>query len=167
MSKEQEGHEIPITVTTIHIDLKERIVSFEHEGEEIAKVSFANEGVVFVRGDQESLPASSETGPKAAKESEPRVVLTGRLKTKLREGRPDRNGRPTAYGKFAAHVEGEDQAQMYIATFHRHTTKIALSLPRDVQITVDGYPHESNSPKRLPTFSVINLVDYPGKPKKK
>jgi hypothetical protein len=61
-------------------------------------------------------------------------------------------------------VDGEEQAHDYIATFHRHTRGIAAKLPKEAQITVTGYPHPSQSPKRKDTFSVVNIVEYPGKP---
>jgi hypothetical protein len=51
-----------------------------------------------------------------------------------------------------------------VATFHRHTREIALKLPKEAPITVTGYPHPSNTPKRTDTFSVVNIVEYPGKP---
>ena len=45
---------------------------------------------------------------------------------------------------------------------------IAAGLPKGAPVTVEGYPHPSTDPagKRLDTFSVINLVNYPGKPEK-
>lgn len=177
MPKEQE--EQPLTITAIHINLKEGSIIFEAEDQAGAKQTLAAEGVIFhqplpelkqVQQPTASLPPTPEAPQQtesAAKEKEPRVTLTGRLKNKPREGRPDRSGNPTAYARFAAHVEGEDRPHDYIATFHRHTTNIVLSLPKDAQITVDGYPHPSNSEKRLDTFSVINIVNYPGKPKKR
>jgi hypothetical protein len=57
---------------------------------------------------------------------------------------------------------------MYSATFHKHTAKIALALDADAAVTVQGYPHESDDPgsRRMDTLSVINLLDYPGRPPK-
>ncbi len=91
------------------------------------------------------------------------MTLSGKLKAKPKEGKPDRSGKPTAYARFSAHVEGEKEPHDFLATFHRHTTKIALTLSKDSQITVDGYPHPGNSEKRLDTFSVINIIQYPDK----
>lgn len=63
--------------------------------------------------------------------------------------------------------DDRDTAHMYSATFHKHTTKIALKLAAESTITVQGYPHESDDPgsKRMDTLSVINLLDYPGNEK--
>lgn len=44
---------------------------------------------------------------------------------------------------FAAHVEGEQGPHDLIASFHRHTARIALGLGRDGQITVEAYAHPS------------------------
>jgi len=52
-------------------------------------------------------------------------------------------------------------------TFHRHTARIALGLAADAQLTVEGYPHVSENPQRSDTFSVINIVAYPGKPSRR
>jgi hypothetical protein len=97
-------------------------------------------------------------------EREKTATLTGKLKSKPKPGRNDRSNKPTAYADFAAHVEGEEKAHYYKATFHRRTRDIALKLPAEAQITVFGYPHPRNSPRSTDTFSVVNLVDYPGKP---
>ena len=91
------------------------------------------------------------------------VTLTGRLKANPRPGRADRNGNATAYARFSAHVEGEDQAHDYVCTFHRHTAPIALRLRNEDQITIEGYPHPSGTPQRLDTFSVINVPSYPAR----
>ena len=176
MSKEQKGRGIPITA--IHIDLKARCITFAAEEQTVAKLTLAPEGVIFFQPGHklehvEALPATIDPGqpvPEAesgVKETELRATVTGRLKVKPRPGRPDRSGKPTAFARFAAHEEGQDKAHDYIATFHRHTTRIALGLAKDAQITVDGYPHPSTSEKRLDTLSVINIVNYPGKPRSK
>ena len=181
MGKEHEGAGIPITA--IHINLKDRSITLETEGQTVAKLTLAPEGVIFYQPQHDleasnPAPASTQLSqrssvvesptsePPASKERKT-TVLTGKLKAKPKEGRPDRRGAPTAFARFAAHVEGEDKPHDFIATFHRHTTKLALTLDKEAQITVDGYPHKSNSPKRLDTFSVINLLAYPGKPKAK
>ena len=65
----------------------------------------------------------------------------------------------------ATRVLGEGP-YLYSATFHRHTAEIVLSLPKEAQITVQGYIHPSGDPtgKRMDTCPVINLLSYPGKP---
>jgi hypothetical protein len=115
--------------------------------------------------DEEAEMSVSPTSPTdAAKEREKTITLSGKLKSKPQPGKNDRNNKPTAYADFAAHVEGEEKAHDYVATFHRHTRGIELRLPTEAQITVTGYPHPSNKPRRKDTFSVMNIVDYPGKP---
>jgi hypothetical protein len=118
--------------------------------------------------DEEPETPVSATSPAiasdAAKEREKTITLTGKLKSKPQPGKNDRNGKPTAYADFAAHVEGEEKAHDFVATFHRHTRGIALKLPKEAQMTVNGYPHPSNSARRKDTFSVVNILDYPGKP---
>jgi hypothetical protein len=170
MSKKQEGDRIP--VTKIQIDLASRTIIFEGDGQPLARLTLAAEGVIFFQpgldlGEISSPEVPVESEPKSSKENNPTQTLTGRLKNQPRGGKPDRSGRPTAYARFAAHLENEDEAHDYIATFHRHTAKIALNLAKDAQITVEGYPHPSASEKRLETFSVINLRNYPGMPKKR
>jgi len=104
----------------------------------------------------------------APREKEPTITVTGRLKTEPREGRPDSRGNPTAWARLTAHEEGREDAHLYSATFHRHTAKIALGLEREAQITVQGYAHLSEDPgaKRLDTISVVNILNYSGKPAK-
>jgi hypothetical protein len=130
------------------------------------------EGVIFFANQPQALSDSpfdeeveAPVSPaSAAKEKEKTAILTGKLKSKPQSGRNDRSGKPTAYADFAAHVEGEEDAHYYKATFHRNTRNIALKLPAEAQITVFGYPHPRNSPRSRDTFSVVNIVDYPGKP---
>jgi len=97
------------------------------------------------------------------------VTLQGRLKSKPISGRPDRNDKPTAWARFAAHEDGLEQAHLYSTTFHRHTAEIALRLDAGAPLTLQGYPHEPGdaTSKRMDRLSVINLLDYPGKPKEK
>lgn len=169
-----------VNLTAIHLDLTERTVSFQAGEETVGKVTLAPQGIIFeafptvdelphladeaevVTGE---LVASEEaTNQESRVEREGRVTLSGRLKTKPRAGKPDRRGNPTAWARFAAHVEGEDGPHLYSATFHRHTAKIALGLERDAALTVEGYAHPSRDPAgtRLDTLSVVNLVAYPG-----
>lgn len=168
MSKEQEGR--AIALTAIQIDLANRSITFEAEHKPVARLSLGPEGIIFEAlsmpasaAPSPELPSSQEASP--SKEKEKTVILTGKLKAKPKEGKPDRRGRPTAYARLAAHEEGQEDPHLYLATFHRHTTKIALSLAKDAQLTVEGYPHLSGDPsgKRMDTLSVINIVQYPGK----
>jgi hypothetical protein len=181
MAKEAEGVGIPFT--DIHINLTEQTITLKKEAEVVATLVFEGKlppaGVIFLpnrlqpvpapESDQGALPQPAEKVPPAsasdtAKEKEKTITLSGKLKSKAQPGKPDRSGKPTAYADFAAHVEGEENAHYYVATFHRHTREIALNLPKEAPITVTGYPHPSDSPKRTDTFSVVNIVEYPGKP---
>jgi hypothetical protein len=172
MPVERESHRT--TLSGIRVDLKDRSVTFETENKPVAKIAIAPEGVVFeiLRADAApSVPPSiaREEAPAASRsEREKTVSLTGRLKSQPKEGKADSRGNPTAWARLAVHEEGREDAHLYLATFHRHTAPIALTLPREVQITVEGYPHPSSDPAgtRLDTLSVIKLVNYPGKPEK-
>ena len=174
MSKEAEGVGIPFT--DIHINLTDKSIILKKEDEIVATLVFEGKipaaGVIFFGNqpqvlsdspfDEEGETPVSPVSP--AKEREKTVTLSGKLKSKPQPGRNDRSGKPTAYADFAAHVEGEEEAHYYKATFHRHTRGIALKLPIEAQITVFGYPHPRESAKSTDTFSVVNIVDYPGKP---
>ena len=177
MSKESNPHRI--ILSGVHLNLDERSITFEADQQPVAKVSLAPEGVIFETippADLPTLPAETiaeiaepaDEPPEERREPESRTVLPGKLKTKPREGKPDRRGNPTAWARFAAHIDGEDEAHLYSATFHRHTAKIALTLERNDPLTIEGYAHPSRDPesKRLDTFSVINLIAYPGKPER-
>jgi len=183
MPKEGEGVGIPFT--DIHINLTAQTITLKKDEEVVATLVFAGklpaEGVIFFGNHQHALldspfaedspfdeetdaPVSPAPSSDTAKEKEKPVTLSGKLKSQPKPGRNDRSGKPTAYADFAAHVEGEEKAHYYKATFHRHTRDIALKLPAEAQITVFGYPHPRNSPKSTDTFSVVNIVDYLGKP---
>jgi hypothetical protein len=182
MAKESEGAGIPFT--DIHINLTTQTITLKKEEEVVATLVFAGKlpasGVIFFGNQKPALEDSpfaedadspfagdaetpvSPTSP--AKEKEKPITLSGKLKSLPKPGRNDRSGKPTAYADFAAHVDGEEKAHDFVATFHRHTRDIAAKLPTEAPITVTGYPHPSHSPKRKDTFSVVNIVDYPGKP---
>jgi hypothetical protein len=179
MSKESQ----PTPVTAIHLDLKARSLTVEAADEPVAKFTLAGHGLIFedpraaaprlpsaveATGEAQSLPVQEVATPEAAEsaERESTVVVSGRLRSAPKAGKVDRRGKPTAWARFAAHEEERDQAHMYLATFHRHTAEIALSLRRGAALTVQGYPHPSHDPQKMDTFSVINLVDYPDKPPK-
>jgi hypothetical protein len=174
MAKEGEGAGIPFT--DIHINLADQTITLKKEEEVVATLVFAGKlpasGVIFFGNQKPALEDSpftedaetpvSPTSP--AKEKEKPITLSGKLKSLPKPGKPDRSGKPTAFADFAAHVDGEDKAHDFVATFHRHTRDIAAKLSTEAQITVTGYPHPSNTPKRKDTFSVVNIVEYPGKP---
>jgi hypothetical protein len=184
MSKEGETASgktegVVITFTDVHYNLTEQTVTFKKEDEVVATIVFEGKlpaaGVIFFGSHPQVLldspfdeereePVSPTSASDETKEREKTATLTGKLKSKPKPGRNDRSGKPTAYADFAAHVEGEKDAHYYKATFHRQTRDIALKLPVEAQITVTGYPHPSNSARRKDTFSVMNIVDYPGKP---
>lgn len=163
-----------ILLSSIHINLKDRSITFESGDQPVAKLTLAPEGVIFEaayglplpRREGELPSTSPATSP--GKEKEQTVTLTGKLKSQPKEGKPDSKGNPTAWARLAVHEEDEKEAHMYLASFHRHTVKVALSLPRDAQITVEGYPHRKEDPskKRTDTLSVINILGYPGKKEK-
>ncbi len=177
MAGETEPTGIPFT--DIHINLTDQTITLKKEEEVVATLVFEGKlpaaGVIFFGSqpqglldspfDEEPEPPVSPTSPSdAAKEREKTITLSGKLKSQPKPGKSDRSGKPTAYADFAAHVEGEKGAHDYVATFHRHTRRIALTLPKEAQITVNGYPHPNSSPRRKDTFSVVNIVEYPGKP---
>jgi hypothetical protein len=180
MAGEIEPTGIPFT--DIHINLADQTITLKEEDEVVATLVFEGKlpaaGVIFFGNQPQELldspfdeepetsvsPASAASDSDPAKEREKTVTLTGKLKSKPQPGKLDRSGKPTAYADFAAHVEGEEKAHYYKATFHRRTRDIALKLPVEAQITVFGYPHSRNSPRSIDTFSVLNIVDYPGKP---
>lgn len=169
----READRGPEPLTTIQIDLKERALSFVAESGSVTRLTFSPAGIVYellqdpqgVRTAGSRVRGESAPDSPGENEREPTVTLTGRLKSKPREGRPDGRGLPTAWARLAVHEEGRSDAHLYSATFHRHTARIALSLDRDAPITIQGYPHPSDdlNGKRLDTFSVINIVHYPGK----
>jgi hypothetical protein len=171
MAKEAEG--VGISFTDIHINLTDQTITLKKEEEVVATLVFEGKlpaaGIIFFGNQQPSLPDSPfdeepEIPVSPATEKEKTATLTGKLKSQPKPGKADRSGKPTAYADFAAHVAGEEAAHYYKATFHRHTREIALKLPKEAPITVTGYPHPSTTPKRKDTLSVINIVEYPGKP---
>ena len=180
MAGEIEPTGIPFT--DIHINLANQTITLKKEDAVVATLVFEGKlpaaGVTFLGSQPQALldspfaeepevpvsPASPTSAADAAKEREKTVTLTGKLKSQPKPGRNNRSGNPTAYADFAAHVEGEEKAHYYKATFHRYTRQIALTLPKEAQITVTGYPHPRESDKSTDTFSVVRIVDYPGKP---
>lgn len=112
----------------------------------------------------QSFAGSRESRP--AKEKQPTVTVTGKLQTTPRQGNPDAKGNPTAWALVAVHIEGDESPHLYSATFHRQTARTALVLPKDAQVTIKGFAHAKQEGQPNDTFSVIAIVDYPGKPPK-
>jgi hypothetical protein len=182
-TEQQEG---PVPLRRIAIDLQEHSITFETDGQAATRLTLTSAGVLYqLLGsplitersvDQLTTPARDDVAalaedplpiePDTAKQRNPTVALTGRLKSQPKEGRPDNQGHPTAWATFAAHEEESERGHLYSATFHRASRRIALSLAVNDQITVEGYAHPSGDPtgKRLDTLSVFRLLNYPGKP---
>jgi hypothetical protein len=110
-------------------------------------------------------PADQSVSP-TAQEKNPTLVVPGRLQTKPQDGRPDRQGKPTAWAHLLGRIEGRDGATLLSTSFHGRTREIALALEKGDQITAQGYIHwrRVDAPEdRLSTFSVIHLIQHPGK----
>ena len=157
----------PERLRSIHIDLATRSITFQAE-RSATRLVWGVEGLLYevigAASIAERSAEEAESAPATEATRDSTVTVTGRLKTRAKEGRPDRSGKPTAWAKLAAHEEGQDAAHMYSATFHRHTARIALALEQDAQVTVQGYVRPSNNPTRMDALSVFNVVAYPGKP---
>lgn len=131
---------------------------------------FENKTFSFDFGDHqlnyriEQIP--EEVAEQVEAEAKKTVTLTGKIKGEVRQGRVDSSGKPTAWARVAAHIEGEEQAKMLSTTFHRHAAGIALGLPAESQITFSGYLRPSQDPSRMDSVSAFHLIDYPGKPTK-
>ena len=189
MSAEHESkQELPLK--GIYINFEERSIEFEDRHGTVGRIVFTGERTLVegrpltLAAAREEADARAATQPdkrRAESEaaaaadiqpparSEPRehqetVILAGTLLTQPVQGKPDGRGQPTAWARFGAQVENEDAAHLYGATFHKHTTAIALGLAKGAALTVEGYRHQAEpGSTRLDTFSVINLVHYPGK----
>lgn len=159
---EREGDGPSQLITGIHLNLVERTLTFDVDGRPGVSLRLASYGLTLES--TLAMSSGSEPASEAMDEAQRTVTLSGRLKTAPKPGRPDRSGNPTTYARFAAHVEGEDDAHDYVATFHRHTASLALRLRKEDQLTVEGYAHPSSGARRLDTFSVVNLIKYPGMP---
>lgn len=179
-----EGAEIArYTVTDIHISLVRRSITFVAQEQPLARLTLSPHGLMFEypagQGPADGLSveeagrlasqvetADVQESQAADEEIEGMVIRAGRLKSTPKEGRPDRSKKPTAWAKFAAHEEGSEQAHMYLATFHGGTRAIALGLNSGDALTIEGFPHINEDPERSDTFSVIKILNYPGKPVK-
>ena len=179
MPKEGE----PIRLTDIHINLVDQVVTIEAEDGRKARYSFAPTATIFEASNDSPTtipmeldePEPTPTAPPARqrsasteqKEKEPTVTLAGKLLTKPRPGKPDNAGKATAWARFAAHEEGNQKAHLYSTTFHRSAANIALQhLDKDSSVVLEGYSHPAGDPKRMDTFSVVVVHQYPGKPER-
>ncbi len=172
MTREREE----ISIFAIHFNIKERSLEFEDENGEMTKLTFPSSGTIYFTRPQDPTKEQVPPVEHPAQQDQPELTLaverektttfTGKLKTKPKQGRVDGSGHPTAWARFAAHVEGEKDAHVFSATFHRAAAKAALNLNKEDQIVVDGYPHIYNNPKRLDTLSVVHVVSYPRTSKK-
>jgi hypothetical protein len=104
--------------------------------------------------------------PDSPEKKKKTIVVSGRIKSPVQAGKPDRNGKPTAWARMAVYEEGEDP-HLYLASFHKHTTKLALRMFPEDPLTVEGYPHPSTQEGKLDTFSVINIVSSLGQSHRK
>lgn len=110
-------------VDAIHIDFRDRSITFEGRQGAIARLVLSD--AVYLQTPIESPPeglilpdeedsgfqvledeTSTAEGPAPVAEKEQPVVLSGRLKSQPREGRPDSQGHPTAWARLAVHEEG-------------------------------------------------------------
>jgi hypothetical protein len=180
MSSERQPKDIRLT--GIHIDLIDQVVTLEAQDGRKARLSFGQPTTLFethprppteadtpdeLVSDDESGWSEPDSVRQRSPEQQQTVVLNGQLRTQPKAGRPDRQGRPTAWARLAVSEEGAELAHLYTATFYRATTAIALRLSKGSQLTVEGYPHAGDATKkRLDTLSVIALHEYPGRPNK-
>ena len=102
-----------------------------------------------------------------AKEEEEHVIFTGKLKTKPKEGRPTTKGKPTAWAIFATHDDEKDEPKPYSTSFIDSARTIALSLSKDAQITVKGYPPKPATEEgKNDTLNVFAILNHPNKRQK-
>jgi hypothetical protein len=105
-----------------------------------------------------------ETPATPSKKADNQFLLSGRLKSKPTEGRPDGKGVPTAWARFAAHLDGDEEAWMLSTSFLRATRKVALSLNIGDQITVEGYINKNPDPEKMDRYNVFRFLNFPNKP---
>jgi hypothetical protein len=113
-----------------------------------------------------AVPAVSippETPAASAKKRDNQFLLTGRLKTKPRDGKPDGSGKPTAWARFAAHLDGREEAWMLSTSFLRAKRAVALGLESGEQITVEGYVNKNPDPEKMDRYNVFRFINYRGK----
>jgi hypothetical protein len=165
-----------IRLTGIHINLVEQVVTLEAEDGRKARLAFSPAGnplpaegetLEALVAEDENKGWHAEPSPAEQRERQATIVVSGQLRSQPKAGRPDRQGRPTAWARLAVQEAGVEQAQLSSATFYRATTAIALKLPRGAEVSVEGYPRAGDQAKsRLDTLAVLALHQYPGKPSK-
>jgi hypothetical protein len=171
MGAEQQSD--AIFLKSAHLDFEGRRLFLLRSDETVLRFSLTDKGILSEILRPQTLeepisqvpPCEAQTDD-VATPAKKTVTLTGKLKSKPQEGRLDRNQKPTAWARLAVHLEGEEQAKMFLASFHRHTRAIALGLSEGDQVTVEGYPRPSADPARMDSLSVFNIPAYPGKPHK-
>jgi len=160
-----EREQISRRVTAIHIDLDQRSVALDFEGADAPTVVVdGGDFVAAVSADAAPVPpqpSAVEAG--ATPENDTAVVLTGHLRALAKEGRPDRNGKPTAWAPFLGKAGDEEQPEAYSATFYRGAAPIALSLAKGAHLTVRGFVRPSGDPAKNDWLSVVGVLNYPGK----
>ena len=106
MGVENDGD--PLTLSGLYIDLKERSISFEAEDKTVAKLTLAASGTLYFHtvdqapAEEPAIADPPETkATPAVQERHPTITVTGRLKTKPREGNPDARGNRTVFARLA------------------------------------------------------------------
>lgn len=177
-----EGQPNPQRLKSIKLDLEKRYLQIESTDAVAIRLSLTPQGIAWellqpptittaravdrLIETAEAQPVAEAAIPTEGKEKSTIYTYTGKIKGQVREGRPDPQGKKTAWARFAVHEEGQEEARMLSADFRRHTANLALSLPADAQITAQGYIRLSEDPKRMDSYYIFNLVNYPGKPPK-
>jgi hypothetical protein len=161
-----------IRVTSVTIALEDQTITLESDAIPVAKLRFSlgsiyfeplrpvAEGQVSDLGQDAAAQSSTTVEDLEPVEKDRPVILQGKILGRVREGRPDSRGRKTAWGRFAAHDDGAENAHLYSATFHRACAGTVLGLPPDSHLVVEGYIHPSTDPEggRLDSLSVFRLV---------
>jgi hypothetical protein len=146
----------PVPLRKIHIDIADSVLIFE--GMDGTAISWNPRGLLQqLLTEAPPSPEETETDP------DPLETLAGRLKSKPKEGLPDKTGNPTAWARAAMHQDGQNGAQIFSTTFHGPAREIALGLPLEAQIRIQGYVHPAPAEGKLPTLSVVRFINYPGK----
>src|SRR5947209_2472013 len=110
------GHESQqhLPLKGIYINFEERSIEFEDTHGTVGRIVFAGERLL-VEGRPLTLAAAAEESGEQ-REKQATVTLAGTLVTQPVQGKPDARGRGTAWARFAAHEEGQEDAHLYSAT---------------------------------------------------
>ena len=111
MPTEREG----IPLTAIHLNLADQSITLEAQDQTVATITFSTGTIYFQTAtvptehtqEPPALPSSSESREKDL------ATLTGKLKTKPKEGRPDGKGHPTTWARLAHLLERYTSACSY------------------------------------------------------